>query len=68
MEYPWLSTLRIMLQFEKLQILTMEVKEKSMHEQLRVKLGKFGKFQRIRLFGLYPKLGKVRLSGNIISH
>ena len=37
----------------------MEVKAQSMHEQLRVELGKFEKFQRIGLFEIYPKLGKV---------
>ena len=37
----------------------MEVKAQSMHEQLRVELGKLEKFQSIELFGIYPKLGKV---------
>ena len=37
----------------------MEVEAESMHEQLRMELGKFGKFQRIRLFEIDPKLGKV---------
>ena len=37
----------------------MEVKAQSMHEQLRVELGKFRKFQCIRLFEIDPKLGKV---------
>ena len=59
LEYPCLSSFRSMLQSDKLQIPTMEVKAQSMHEQLRVELGKFGKFQRIGLFGIYPKLGKV---------
>ena len=59
LEYPCLSTFRSMLQSGKLQIPTMEVEAQSMHEQLRVELGKFGKFQRIRLFEIDPKLGKV---------
>ena len=37
----------------------MEVKGQSMHEQLRVELGKFGKFQSIGMFGINTKLGKV---------
>ena len=37
----------------------MEVKAQSMHEQLRMELGKFEKFQRIGMFGIYPNLGKV---------
>ena len=37
----------------------MEVKAQSMHEKLRVELGKFGKFQRIELCEIDPKLGKV---------
>ena len=48
-----------MLQSDKLQIPTMEVESQSMHEQLRVELGKFGKFHPIGLFEIDPKLGKV---------
>ena len=53
------TTFRSMLQSDKLQIPTMEVEAQSMHEQLRVELGKFGKFQCIGLFEIDPKLGKV---------
>ena len=56
---PMLSTFRSMLHSNRLQILTMEVTAQSMHEQLRVELGTFEKFQRIRLFEIDPKLGKV---------
>ena len=56
---PMLFSFRSVLQSDRLQILTMEVKAQSMHEHLRVELGKFEKFQSIGLFGIYPKLGKV---------
>ena len=49
----------IVSQSDRLQVLTMEFKSQSMHEQLRVELGKFGKFESIGMFGIYPKLGKV---------
>ena len=58
LEYPCLSTFRGMLQSEKLQILTMEVKAQSMHEQLRVELGKFGNFQCIGLVGILSQIRK----------
>ena len=58
-EYPCFSAFRGMLYSDKLQIPTMEVEAQSMHEQLRVELGKFKKFQRIGLFEIDPKLGKV---------
>ena len=47
-----------MLQSDKLQIPTMEVEAQSMHEQLRVELGKFGKFQRIGLVGILSQIRK----------
>ena len=56
---PMFFSFKSVLQSDRLQIQKMEVKAQSMHEQLRVELGKFGTFQRIRLFGIYPKLGKV---------
>ena len=37
----------------------MGAKAQIMHEQLRVELGKFRKFQSKGMFGIYPKLGKV---------
>ena len=36
----------------------MEVKEQIMHEQLRVELGKFGKFQSIEMFGILSQIRK----------
>ena len=59
LDHPCLYAFRSMLQSDKLQIPTMEVKAQSMHKQLRAELGKFGKFQHIGLFGIYPKLEKV---------
>ena len=36
----------------------MEVKAQSMHEQLRVELGKFKKFQSMEMFGILSQIRK----------
>ena len=36
----------------------MEVKAQSMHEQLRVELGKFGKCQSMEMFGILSQIRK----------
>ena len=36
----------------------MEVKAQSMHEQLRVELGKLGKFKSIEMFGILSQIRK----------
>ena len=59
LEYPYLLAFKDMLQSNKLQIPTMEVEAQIIHEKLRMELGKFEKFQRIGLFEIDPKLGKV---------
>ena len=49
----------IILQFNRLQILIMEVTAQSMHGQLRGELGKFENFSALDYLKFYPKLGKV---------
>ena len=47
----------------------MEVKAQSMHEQLRVELGKFGKFLSMEMFGILSQIRKdggyqIKLNGH----
>ena len=58
--YPCLFSFRSIYQSHRLQVPTMEVKAQSMHEQLRVELGKFGKFQSMEMFG---NLSQIRKGG-----
>ena len=58
LEYPCLFDFKIVYQSDRLQVPTMEVKARSMHEQLRVELGKFGKFQSIEMFEILSQIRK----------
>ena len=58
---PMFFAFRSVLQPDRLKIRTMDVKAQSMHEQLRVELGKFGKFQSK---GMFEILSQIRKGGS----